>query len=605
MLDNTLGRFNNNGFSITALYNLANSAYRNGKALCTLIGYREDERLIQIILLQSMGRLNIIGVVGSNTFEINISVSFVVAQLHSQNQLTVLTENRIKRGNVDIQRLVFRIILGIFDILGICIVYTYRLAPNLCSIVHCFKEHTHNSRTGRTVLVFLVFGIEDSNEISGLVNNADITVVQHSGCFGQQFFGTVNTKTFILIVDVIVHQLAIVIFYRSNSTGGVEFGSRRVLICRNTLFVHYTVGAIRQISILIYYVVNLIAVDFDIDDCGKSYCYGTCCSFAVFYIRYPNGVCVCTVYMRGVGVIIKNVVGGNTEDIIIGILSPCNNRGALVCCHLYSILIITCCFSVYNCVLVGFAGIDCIQTICELNALHRQSFCTGVGVDCFFWRKLLGLLRVCNIEIAIVLKEGIGGIAESVIVYNYGSAPFTVIPLRVAKLYAVVLIIIVFINGGSKIDFVICSAKVDYGSIFITVCGICVTLVSQIHSGFLRQHTCGIRFCFFCGYFSGPNFKLFLVPQNFNVCTKFACNLPRFEIKFGENVKNKFCAETTVNSDRSNRTTHAERGLNSCFYRYLELLQLYTVVKFQLQENFSANGYFNFKCNRNYPNNKL
>ena len=412
--------------------------------------------------------------------------------------------------------------MGIFDILGICIVYAYRLAPNLL-FINDFTEHTHNSRAGRTVFVFLVFGIEDCSEISVFVNNADITVTQHSGCFWQQFFGAVNTKTFILIVGVIIHQLAIVIFYRRNRTGGVEFGSWCVL-CRNTLFVHYTVGAIRQITIFIHDVVNLAVVNFKIDNCGKAHCYRTCYLLIVFLIviRYPNGVCVCTVHVRGVGVLIKTVFRGNTEDIIISILRPYNSRGAIVCCYLYSILIITCCFSVYNCVVVGFAGINCIQTICELNELHRQAFCTGISIVCFLCGKLLSLLGVCDIEIAIVLKEGIGGIAVSVIVYDYGGAPFAVIPLGVAKLYAVVLIIIV-INSGSKIDFVICSAKVNDCSIFCTVRGIHVILVSQIHSGFSCHHICGISFGFFFGsYAAGPNFKLFLVPQYFNICTKFA-----------------------------------------------------------------------------------
>ena len=154
---------------------------------------------------------------------------------------------------------------------------------------------------------------------------------------------------------------------------------------------------------------------------------------------YPDGVRARAVYVGGVSILIVAVVGGNAEEVVIGVLGPDYYGRAVMSRDLLSVLVA----SVLSAVDYGnnARGACGFEAACDLEISHRQTLCARVGVVNVGFGELLSLLSEGYVEATVVLVECVCGVAVSVIVDDYGRAPRAAIPYGVAELSTVVDIV--------------------------------------------------------------------------------------------------------------------------------------------------------------------
>ena len=311
------------------------------------------------------------------------------------------------------------------------------------------------------------------------------------------------------------------------------------LTVSNAHLIKRAVAAVGQVAVLIHDVVNVIPVDLNVDDGGQialRVLFAPCFCLGIV-AGYPNGVCGCTVYIRGIGCFIVAVVGGNAKDVVVSVLCPGNVKLAVIHADLRSVLIIRFVFqsTVYDDCLVQGEVRNRERAILvggQVNVTQGKTFRTSISVGCLTCCQLLGLLRVYDMQTVLVLIQAVGSITKTVIFDDHmlGITPTVFGPCGIAELCTVVCVIVWVSGNCCKIDLVEFAANIYNGCIRVTFChliSICKIEGSYAGSGTYSQGisaasavNCCVVSTFNNPVLSLPDLELLLVPQKLDVCAK-------------------------------------------------------------------------------------
>ena len=569
---------------------------------------REGDLLFLVINVIGVGITRLVEIIARGSLSTLHHGSVIVAQLCGENDI-VTVQYCVERGNVDAG--------GFASYTSDCFISIVD-ANGKTPFVLIVLEYAHDARANVAVFALLILmrlriGVEKTHQLTVCTVKRYVAFLHERGLLGQRIATVQIFKTFKVFALAVVEQVSVFAFNGIDAAVQVKLG---YLAVSNAHLVKRAVAAVGQVAVLIHDVVDVITVDLNVNDGGQvalRVLLAPCFGFGIV-VGYPDGVCGCTVYVRGIGSFIVAVVGGNAKDVVVGVLCPSNVKLAVIHADLRSIFIIR---FVFQITVSDDCGCGCRKrTVLALghgNVLQGKTFRTSVGIGCFACRQLLSLLRINDMYTVCVLIQTVGSVTITVIFNDYilGITPTVPIPYRIAELSTVVLVIVLVVGNCCKIDLVEFAANIYNGCIrvaFRHLISVCKIEGSYAGSGMTFKGSAA-RSCAVLGFNDPvravPDFEFLLMPQEFDVCTKLTVKLPTVNLEFGENIKIEDRAKLTVYTHGCDRTAYADRCFNGCAQLNGELFDADTLVKFEHQLDLSLERDLNLKRNGDDPDHVL
>ena len=265
-------------------------------------------------------------------------------------------------------------------------------------------------------------------------------------------------------VCTVVEDLPVIAFHGARQ-GELDGGVRAVRQRHQR-----AIAAVCEVAVKVDHVVDARAVHGDIHNRGKVIKQQLC-------IR-PLAVCLQTrdvkrvgarfVNVRGFGGLVVIVVGRNAEDVVVAVLCPDHDGGAVHDAKLHRVLVIAVQRAVHD-------RVDHLLGSGEVDPFEGQPLGTRSRVVDALGTKTFCLLGVCKVYLVAVLQNGVSrvGCFFGVVIDDDVIAPVAVIPNLIDQLDAVVGIVACLVYC-LEIELVIIVADLHDLRVLLTVGGIAV-----------------------------------------------------------------------------------------------------------------------------------